>query len=161
MKIISFDPGFERLGVAIIERINGGDTVIFSDCIQTNKDISHQERLLSIGVEVENIFQTHKPHAASIEGLFFSNNQKTALLVSEVRGILIFLSKKSGCDVFEYTPNQIKVAVTGNGRATKKDIITMIPKLIKFDKKNALDDEYDAIACGITCFACERFPQAK
>lgn len=159
MRIISFDPGYERLGVSVIERINNKNVVIFSDCIRTNTKDSHAERLFQLGGALEIIFEKYTPNISAIEGLFFTNNQKTALRVAEVRGIIIFLSKKYNCAHFEYTPNQIKVAVTGNGRATKKDIINMIPKLISFNKKNVLDDEYDAIACGITCLATERFPQ--
>ena len=172
MRIISFDPGYERLGVAIVERLNNKDSVIFSCCIQTSAKESHPNRLATIGYSIEKIFEEFSPAAAAIEGLFFTNNQKTALKVSEVRGLLIFLSKKYGCEVYEYTPNQIKVAVTGNGRAVKKDIIAMVPRLISFSeegrsfgelsKKNpqdkVLDDEYDAIACGITCLATECFP---
>jgi crossover junction endodeoxyribonuclease RuvC len=159
MRIISFDPGYERLGVAILEKENNKEVVVFSDCIHTNKKETSQKRIFHLGSEIETIFQKYKPGAAAIEGLFFTNNQKTAMRVAEVRGMLIFLSKKFNCEVFEYTPNQIKVAVTGNGRATKKDILIMVPRLVNFTKKGALDDEYDAIACGITCFACERFPQ--
>jgi len=157
MKIIAIDPGYERLGVAILEKVSDQkEVLLFSDCIQTDKKLDHPERIFQIISELEKIIKKHGPKFLAIEKLFFSKNQKTALLVSEVRGAVIGLSKMLGLKVHEYTPNQIKVAVTGYGSSDKKTIINFLPKIIKIDKKIKHDDEYDAIATGLTFFAIYR-----
>jgi crossover junction endodeoxyribonuclease RuvC len=158
MKIISIDPGYERLGVAILEKnINQKETLLFSTCVRTSPKDTFEERLLIIGRAVEDLIQQHQPEALSIENLFISNNQKTAMRVAEVRGALIYIAKKYNLTIKEFTPLQIKLAVTGDGKSSKDQVIKMIHLLIKnFDKK-ALDDEYDAIAAGLTYFAHARF----
>lgn len=159
IRVLAIDPGYDRLGLAILDRNQGKDLVVFSDCVITDRSSSHPDRLLDVGSALEQSIKKYSPSHFAIEKLFFTNNQKTALAVSEVRGLCLFLAKKYSLEVYEYTPNQIKVATTGNGRATKKDVILMVQKLIKFNKNKALDDEYDAIACGITHLASVRFPQ--
>lgn len=158
MKIISIDPGYERLGVAILEKnINQKETLIFSDCVRTSPKDLFEDRLLAIGKVVEELIQLHKPEALSVENLFISNNQKTAMRVAEVRGVLIYIAKKHNLSVKEFTPLQIKLAVTGDGKSSKEQVIKMIHLLIKNFNKKALDDEYDAIAAGLTYFAHARF----
>ena len=157
MKILAIDPGYERLGVAILEKVSGQkEVLLFSDCIQTDKKFDHPERIFKIVSELEKIIKKHGPEFLAIEKLFFSKNQKTALLVSETRGAIIASAKMNGLNVCEYTPNQIKVAVTGYGNSDKKTIINFLPKIIKIDKKIKHDDEYDAIATGLTFFAIYR-----
>ena len=90
------------------------------------------------------------------EKLFFNTNQKTAMHVAEVRGVLIQIGMDYKLIVAEYTPLQIKSAVGGSGRALKEDVMRMIPLLIALPQKKRLDDEYDAIAVGITHCACAR-----
>lgn len=156
-RIISVDPGFERLGVAIIEKENNRkERVIFSECFITSKKENHEERLLLIGEEISRLIKEHNPTSLAIENLFLNSNQKTAMRVAEAKGAVIYEAKKQGLSVFEYSPPQIKLAVTGNGRADKKSIIKMIPLLVKIDHKIKYDDEYDAIAVGLTYFAIER-----
>lgn len=158
MRIIAIDPGYERLGIAILEKEKGvKEKVLFSECFKTSTKLSHAERLLLIGKEVEKIMHEHAPKALAIESLFFNTNQKTALLVAEARGIILFHAAVYSLPVFEYGPGQIKVAVTGYGKSDKTHIIAMVPKLVTLDKKIQYDDEYDAIAVGLTCFASERF----
>ncbi|PIP87438.1 crossover junction endodeoxyribonuclease RuvC [Candidatus Campbellbacteria bacterium CG22_combo_CG10-13_8_21_14_all_36_13] len=158
MRLISIDPGYDRFGFAVIDKdIKGNQHLIFSGCIETNKKDSFEERLYQIGSELENIIKRHKPTALAIETLFFNTNQKTAMNVSQTRGMVLYIGKKFGLDLFEYTPLQIKVAITGYGRSNKDQIISMIPRLIKISGKIKYDDEWDAIAVGLTCFAHERF----
>ena len=158
MKLISIDPGYERLGIAIIEKQKSTkEKVLFSECFKTSTKLSHGERLCLIGKEIEKVITEHKPDALAIESLFFSTNQKTALLVAEARGVILFQAAAHSLPVFEYGPGQIKVAVTGYGKSDKEHIISMIPKLVVITKEIEYDDEYDAIAVGLTCFASERF----
>ncbi|HEY1037618.1 MAG TPA: crossover junction endodeoxyribonuclease RuvC [Candidatus Paceibacterota bacterium] len=157
MKIISIDPGYERLGVAIINKEKGQkERLVFSDCFRTPAGTPFEDRLYDLGAKVESLIQEHSPAALSIENLFISNNQKTAMRVAEVRGMLLYIAKKYRLIVKEYNPLQIKLAVTGDGRSTKDQVIKMITLLIKDMKKKALDDEYDAIAIGLAFFAYER-----
>ena len=159
MKIIAIDPGYERLGIAILEKEAAGskERLVFSECFRTDAKLPIHERILLIGKEVERIIDEHEPVFLAIENLFFENNQKTAMAVSETRGAIIYECMKQGLSVREYTPIQIKVAVTGYGKAKKEDVLFMTRKLIALPDKKMLDDEVDAIAIGITFFAHERF----
>jgi crossover junction endodeoxyribonuclease RuvC len=158
MKIISIDPGFERLGIAVIERKPAQkDSLVYSSCFKTSAKLPFHERLFLIGEEVERVVKKYKPDGMAIEKLYFTTNQKTVMGVAEARGVIIYCASKHGLMLFEYTPPQIKVAVTGYGKASKDMVISMVPKLIHMDIFSNSDDELDAIAIGITCLACERF----
>jgi crossover junction endodeoxyribonuclease RuvC len=172
MKIISIDPGYERLGIAIIEKPafspkqNGSnktykaqaptEILLFSECFKTSAKLPHHERLALIGNRIREIIQKYRPEAMATEKLFFSSNQKTAMLVAEARGTILYSCSSSNLDIFEYTPNEIKIAITGYGRSEKKQIIDMVKKLIVVNSNTNSDDEFDAIAIGLTHFAIHR-----
>ena len=172
MKIIAIDPGYERMGVAIMEKnlqTKGKEILVFSECFKTSAKIPHEERLKLIGEEIENLIKKYKPKAMAIETLFFTNNQKTAMSVSEARGVMLYIASKLGLSVREFSPMAIKIAVTGYGKSEKKQIIFMVKKLIKIPQKSSeqvsqknkdikYDDEYDAIAVGLTYFASRTSP---
>ena len=158
MKILAIDPGFERVGVAVIERDSKQkDILVYSDCFKTSAKIPFHKRLTFIGEEMERLIKKYKPEALAIEKLYFTNNQKTVMGVSEARGVIIYSASHNNLEIFEYTPPQIKIAVTGYGKADKKMVINMVFKLIKIEKSTSSDDELDAIAIGITCLAREKF----
>ncbi|MEI7777188.1 MAG: crossover junction endodeoxyribonuclease RuvC [bacterium] len=160
MKVLAIDPGYERLGVAIIEKLpRGKEVLLFSECFKTSAKIPFNDRLLEIGQEVETVIKKYKPEALAMETLFFNSNQKTAMNVAETRGAITYEAMKNGLKFYQYTPLQIKVAVTGSGRADKKQVISMIDRLITINKEIPHDDEYDAIACGLTFFASKSYPQ--
>lgn len=157
MKILAIDPGFERVGVAVIEKTNSPKhTLVYSDCFKTKKGLDFHLRLSLIGEEIERLVKKYKPKSLAIEKLYFTTNQKTAMGVAEARGVIIYCASHNGLEIFEYTPPQIKVAVTGYGKADKNMVISMVPRLINIEKKTKLDDELDAIAIGLTCLACEK-----
>lgn len=156
MKILSIDPGYERVGVAVIEKTSDKETLVYSDCFKTSAKLPFIQRMELIGNEVEKVIKKYKPAVFATEKLFFNTNQKTATMVSEVRGALIYIALKNKLNVYEYTPLQIKSAVTGDGHADKKQIIAMVKNLIQIDKEIKYDDEFDAIAIGLTCSASER-----
>ncbi len=159
MRIISIDPGYDRVGVAIIEKNSSEkEKLIESICVTTDKKQTLSERIFFIGQNISDLITKHSPGAMALEKLYFTNNQKTAMGVSEARGVIIYEASRNGLPIFEYTPIQIKVAVTGYGKATKNNVQSMVEKLISLPEKKRLDDEVDAIAVGLTCFACERFP---
>lgn len=157
MRVLAIDPGYERLGIAIIEKSSSKkDTLLYSDCFRTSAKDPFEERLLQIGDEVERIISLYTPTIYATEQLYFSNNQKTAMQVAEARGVLSYISKKHSLTAFEYSPLQIKSAVTGHGKSDKTQVAKMVPLLIAVPNKKMLDDEYDAIAIGLTCLASER-----
>lgn len=158
MRLIALDPGYERLGLAVIEKNpREKEILLYSDCFKTNKTLPHNERLGLVAAELERVIAEYAPKALCLETLFFTVNQKTAMKVAEVRGVILATAAKYGLRVYEYGPGQIKVAVTGYGKSDKNQIIAMIPRLITVTKHIEHDDEYDAIAVGLTCFATERF----
>lgn len=155
MKILSIDPGYERLGVAIIEKNKVGtkEVLLYSNCIKTSAKLPFPERLELLGKAVKHIIEKYEPKTLAIEKLYFQNNQKTAMNVAQAIGVFIYIAKSQGLTIYEYTPLQIKSACTGNGRADKKQMTFMLPKLIKIGKEIQYDDEYDAIAIGLTHIA--------
>ncbi len=158
MIILGIDPGYERLGIAVLEK-NPGDrkeSLLYSNCFKTNSKLPFPERLLLIGQEVESVIKKWKPKMLAIEKLYFENNAKTAMGVSEARGTIIYVASSNGLAISEYTPLQIKSAVAGHGRAEKKDVHSMVKKLITLPENIKQDDEIDAIAIGLTGFATSR-----
>jgi crossover junction endodeoxyribonuclease RuvC len=155
LKVLSIDPGYERLGVAVIEKVDAGskEALVYSACVKTPATLPFQDRLVGLGLEVERLIKKYKPNVMAIEKLYFTNNQKTAMGVAQVIGALVYIAKSKGLEVYEYTPLQIKSACAGSGRADKKQMMTMLPHLIQIDKDIKHDDEYDAIAVGLTHIA--------
>ncbi len=156
MRVIAIDPGYERMGVAIIEKTNNKEELLFSECFKTSSKIHHAERLKLIGQEIEGLIKKYEPEVMVIETLFFKNNQKTAMHVSEARGVMLYVASALGLKVVEFSPMAIKIAVTGYGNSEKDQVIFMVKKLIKIKNKIKYDDEYDAIAAGLTFFATQK-----
>lgn len=157
MKVLAIDPGIERVGIAVIEKTKEKETLLYSDCFKTSKNLSHTERLTLIGKEIDSVIQTHTPESLAIEKLFFETNTKTAMNVAEARGVVLYIAGTHNLSIFEYTPLEIKVAVTGYGKSDKKAVMDMVPRLIKTPERKIIDDEMDAIAVGLTCLAYEKF----
>ena len=159
MKIIGIDPGYERVGIAVLEKnkTDRKENVLYSNCFKTNAKLSLDERIFLIGKEIEKVIKEFSPEVMAIEKLFFENNAKTAMGVSEARGAIVFVAKSLGLKVLQYTPLQIKSAVTGYGKADKSAVHMMVHKLVTLPKTVKQDDEIDAVAVAITGFATERF----
>lgn len=158
MKVLAFDPGYDRLGAAVLEHHEGKERLLFSTCVMTDKTASLPDRLLIIGVAVADLLATHQPDAVAVETLFFNKNAKTAIGVAQARGIIIFLATQAGRTVYEFGPQEIKIAVTGYGASDKAAIYLMLNRLLSNIPTRAHDDEYDAIAVGVTCLAHQRTP---
>jgi len=156
MKILAIDPGFEKLGIAILERVGGKDVVLHSECFHTSAKLPFPERLNALGARASAVIKKWKPQALAIETLYFEKNLKTAMRVAEARGVIIYESTQVGLSVYEYTPLQVKIAVTGWGRADKKSVMNMVSKLIQLKNKKYSDDELDAVAIGLTHLASAR-----
>lgn len=153
MRVISVDPGYDRLGVAVLDYINGKEELVHSCCIQTDRSQELLLRLQDMGEQFAALLKTYSPDTLGIETLFFNTNQKTAIGVAQARGIIIYLAQTAQCRVYEFGPQEVKVAVTGYGKSDKNAVIDMVLRLIPDAPQKALDDEYDAIAVGITCLA--------
>ena len=156
MRIISIDPGYERMGVAILDKNGPKEELIFSECFKTSAKIPHEERLKLIGGEVELVIKKYEPKAMAIENLFFKTNAKTAMHVAEARGVMLYEASKNNLEVREFTPIAIKVAVTGYGKSEKTQVTEMVKRLVKINKDIKYDDEFDAIAVGLTYFATQK-----
>lgn len=157
MKILAIDPGYDRCGIAIVERINGKESVLHSQCLITKRGDNFPSRLLVIGDEVRRLIEIYKPEAGALEQIYFNTNQKTAMGVAEVRGMLIYLIASAHLPLYEFTPAQVKQGVTGSGRSDKMQVTAMVRQLVKLPPGKRHDDEYDAIALGLTCLASIRY----
>lgn len=154
LRVIGVDPGYERLGIAVLEKNSlkktGEAKLIFSECFQTSSKLPFPERLRSLGEEIRRVINDFEPDRLAIETLFINTNQKTAMHVAEARGVIIYEAKINNLSVSEHSPLFIKTAITSYGRADKKQMISMINKLVKIDRDIKHDDEYDAIAVALT-----------
>ena len=158
MKVLAIDPGYGRCGMAVVERVGTKDVLVYSVCIETPSSSDFSVRLRTVVDACEELIRTHKPDFMAMEKLYFSANQKTAMRVAEVRGALLSAAAGALLDVSEYTPGEIKSAATGSGSADKKQVATMLHALMKIEKKIEHDDEYDAIAIGVTHLSRIRIP---
>lgn len=162
MKILGIDPGYERCGVAIIEKQEQGkEVVVFSTCLQTSSKLPLEKRLSIIGKELKQIILRFQPDCAALEELYFAKNTTTAMQVAEVRGVIRYVLEAENLPCTEYHPSAIKIAITGHGKADKTDIALMIPRLVLLDGGKKIDDELDAIAVALTHSAHMRthYPQ--
>jgi len=139
MKTLGIDPGSAITGFGVIE----DDKVIEYGCIRPK----NQLKLLK--EELEKIIKKHKPDAVAVEKLFFSRNVTTALRVGEARGVILFCVEQAGLPIAEYTPLEVKMALTGYGRADKRQVQQMVKALLKLDKVPKPDDAADALAIAI------------
>ena len=155
MIIFGIDPGYERLGIAVLKKYPGEnkEEIIFSECFKTSAKLDFADRLYLIGEEIKKIIKKYKPDILAIETLFFTSNQKTVMQVAEIRGVAIYEAKKAKLEIFEASPPQIKMAITGYGRANKEQIMKMVKILLKEAGSVKSDDELDAIAIALTGFA--------
>lgn len=151
MIILGIDPGFDRLGWAVLEKKSGKEKLIGSGCLISKRNLLYGERILGLGRELEKILKYFKPDIMAIEQLFFFKNQKTAIKVSEMRGVILYLAAINKTCIYELTPLEIKMALTGYGRAEKQQVQKMTMALLGLKNKPKYDDEIDAIAAAIAC----------
>ncbi len=150
MKILGIDPGFATLGWAVVDR---SLRVIECGVIETEPGRAIDERLLEIHSQIAGIINKHKPDCVAIERLFFAKNTKTALDVSKCIGVILLTTRLAGLSYNEYTPLQVKTALTGYGRATKDQIQKMVVRLYRLKEIPRPDDVADALAIA----ACHSF----
>lgn len=152
-RILGIDCGTATTGWSITDQLIGAEKsldLVDYGIIETHKLSPEPDRLVDLGESISELIEQYKPNVLAIEELFFARNVTTALKVSQARGVVIFVANKAGMEVFNYKPNQIKQNVTGYGRATKKQIITMINQLFNLNQELKQDDAADAIAVAYT-----------
>lgn len=150
MIILGIDPGLATMGYGVINAVKGNYTVIDYGAVITPKDCTLPQRLKQLEEGVEELIATFKPDNIAIEELFFSKNITTGIPVAEARGVILLTAVKSlGDEVYEYTPNQIKQAVTGYGGADKIQMQQMVQVLLRLKSVPRPDDAADALAVAI------------
>ena len=130
MRILGVDPGFAITGYSIIDYIGNKFHLETSGAILTEAKTSFPLRLEKINKELDNIIKMYKPDAMAIEELFFNNNAKTAINVAQARGVILITARQNNLDIYEYTPLQVKQAVTGYGRADKIQVQRMVKMIL-------------------------------
>ena len=149
MKILGIDPGYARVGYGIIEKKPKSFDVLEYGCITTSAGTEFCDRLCQISEDLELLLDKHKPDHVAIENLFYFKNKKTVITVAQARGVLMLVPRRNQIPVFEYTPLQIKQAVTGYGKAEKSQVTAMVKSILKLAGPIKLDDTADALAVGI------------
>ena len=149
MRIMGIDPGFAIVGWGVIEKRGIHCIPVACGAIRTPAHTKIEERLLTIGSDLNTLIEKYKPEEMAVEELFFTNNITTGIRVAEARGIVLLCGEQKGVRIAEYTPMQVKQAVVGYGKAEKKQVITMVTSLLKLPEPPKPDDTADALAIAI------------
>ncbi len=153
VRILGIDPGLGRTGYAVLTGSGSSPKLITFGCIETDKKLPHSERLLELTHEVEKLLKQHQPTGVALERLYFSTNVKTAMAVAEARGVITLTVSHFGCPLYEFSPQEVKLAATGQGRADKLMVQKMLKLMFKLKEAPKPDDAADAVAvalCGLT-----------
>ncbi len=156
MVVLGIDPGTARMGWGVVEKNNGNPKYLQCGCLKTAKNNKPEQRLETLYNGLRQLVKQFEPDALAVEGLYFSQNVKTALSVGQAKGIVLLAAAQFHLPIFEYTPLQIKQALTGYGRATKKQIQAMVVQELNLDKVPQPDDAADGLAIALThCYTSE------
>lgn len=156
MVILGIDPGYAIVGFGVLEFNKNQFSVLGFGAITTPAEMPFEKRLETIFDDMTEILKKYKPDCIAIEKLFFNTNQKTAIDVAQARGVTVLPAVKMGVPIFEYTPLQVKNAVTGFGRAEKKQVQEMIRRTLNLKEVPKPDDTADALGLAITHGRCSR-----
>jgi len=148
--VLGIDPGYALMGWGVVETDGSHMRLIAYGCVETKAGVPMQNRLRTLQLGIRDLLAIYKPDDVAFEELFFARNVTTALMVGAARGAAIIAAAEYTENLYEYTPMQIKQAVTGYGKADKKQIQQMVKLLLKLDEIPRPDDAADAIACAIT-----------
>lgn len=149
MRIIGIDPGIAIVGWGVIDYNGNKFSVVDYGAVLTEAHTEVKHRLKIIYDDLTEILTKYKPDYMAIEELFYNNNAKTVINVAQARGVALLASTNQNVEIFEYTPPQVKIAVTGYGRADKKQIQQMTKMILNLEKIPKPDDTADALAIAI------------
>ena len=150
MRVLGIDPGYAIVGWGVVEYIGNRFAPIGYGAVITEKDTPFEQRLVEIYEGVQDICKRYQPEALSIEKLYYQHNQTTVIGVAEARGVILLAAAQAGLPIYEYTPMQVKQAVTGYGKAVKKQVQEMTRMLLHLPAVPKPDDTADALAMAIT-----------
>ena len=150
MIILGIDPGTTTVGYCLLQKDGRDIKLVEAGAIRTVPKLAQDEKILEISNQLKTIIDIHRPDVLAIEKVFFFKNNKTALVVAEAKGAILLTAKNLGLKVYEYTPLEVKMALTGYGRADKKQVEYMVKNILKLKTVPKLDDITDAMAIAIT-----------
>ncbi|MBC7333224.1 MAG: crossover junction endodeoxyribonuclease RuvC [Actinobacteria bacterium] len=159
MKVMGVDPGLETTGVGVVEIRENKYFPVYCGCIETKKYKSIPERLKKIYSELNRLIVEYAPDSLAIEDIFFSSNAKTAFNIGQARGISILAGSQNNISIYEYTPLQVKLAIVGYGKATKKQIKYMLKVILNVEDNffTNKDDAWDAMAVALCHASYSKF----
>ncbi len=158
--VLGIDPGTATIGYALVHDLpDGGIAAVDFGVIQTSKEDSAPTRLVQLYERLNQIIFLHHPDSASVEKLFFQKNISTAIAVGQARGVVMLALAQAGLEIGEYTPNEVKQAVTGYGSADKRQVQEMVRILLSLEKIPKPDDAADALAIAITHLNTRRYSE--
>ena len=154
---MGIDPGTAITGWGVISKTKSNPTFISVGTITTASNLSPEVRLEIIFKDLTTLIKKHRPDEVALEQLFFNTNAKTALLVGQARGVVMLATQLRKIPLFSYTPLQVKMAITGYGRADKKQIQEMVKRLLNLKTIPRPDDAADALAVALTHSFTKKF----
>ena len=157
MRILGIDRGYAIIGFGLVEAERAQVHMIRYGAITTPAGLPLSKRLYQIGTDMEELITQLKPDVIAIEELFFNTNLTTGISVAHARGVLLYAAEKCGIPLYEYTPSQVKLAITGYGKAEKRQMMDMTRRLLKLNSVPKPDDAADALAIALCCGNSERF----
>ena len=155
--VLGIDPGTATTGFGLVEKRGNTLVHLAHGTIRTSPKLSDSQRLIEIASQLKKLIQTNQPHQIAVEKLFFSKNVKTAMSVSQARGVILMTAASAAIEILEYSPNEIKLAVTGYGKADKTQVQKMVKTLLNMADTPKPDDAADALATAICHLHQSRF----
>jgi len=149
MVILGIDPGFAIVGFGVLRSEGGRQSLLSCGAITTEAGLPLPTRLLQIENDMAQLFDAFRPDAMAIEELFFTNNITTGIGVAQARGVILCAAERAGVPIYEYSPSQVKMAMTGYGKATKKQMMDMTKRLLGLKTAIKPDDAADAVAMAL------------
>lgn len=149
MVILGIDPGFAIVGFGVLRSEPGRQGLVSCGAITTQAGLPLPTRLLQIENDMAQLFDTFHPDAMAIEELFFNNNVTTGIGVAQARGVILTAAERAGVPIYEYSPSEVKLAITGYGRAEKRQIMDMVKRLLNLKSVPKPDDAADAVAIAL------------
>ena len=158
--ILGIDPGTTGMGYALLDGATDPATILDRGVVAVSRDASAAERLLAIADALDALIARHAPRAIALERLYFNKNVRTAMRVAEARGVALLCAARAHLEVAEYTPQEVKLSVTGTGSADKKQVQRMLAIVLALSEPITEDNVADAVAIAVTHAQRERFADA-
>jgi crossover junction endodeoxyribonuclease RuvC len=150
MRVIGIDPGTAIVGYGVLDYKSGRYTVVDYGCIYTETGLQLSKRLKKIYDDLYVLLEKYKPDHMAVEELYYFKNNKTVISVGQARGVIVLCGEKLGVKIGDYTPLQVKMGITGYGRATKSQVQTMVKNVLNMESIPKPDDAADALAIAVT-----------